>query len=435
MSQVPSTLVFAASKFDSVSSQQIRLETTGSRSNLKANQTIQFNLPTNAVVNMRSFQMMADAVVTGTAGRLPDGIKTLISRTEVIVGGSTVSGMSIGGSEAYAMIQSLRDQTADLDTEHGVILPSDATASYALDGVVSASGESAYVAFKDWKHGALTCEPRYLPSQIMPSIQIRLTLAPNSVLPCADGDAAYTLNNVFGTVEVLNLQSQAYDMMVADVMQSGYLPVVWKEITVNRSTFNGTARQTSASRCISRALAAFRHVDFDSQQGPIALPEYGASILEGKYTLLPSIPGRLVATANAFGTVTSNGANTDKCCQSTSEVYFDASGARFPTWNSTLRDFVGPLKSQALYDDEKPTSAEYKPGQHNLQTGLVMAARFDLSSSSNPRSSSGIDSRGASLQLSLNGDSSVTSKAIAYMALETVTLMQIGENRQVATVF
>ncbi len=429
MSQVPSTLVFAASKFDSVSSQQIRLETTGSRSNLKAQQTLQFNLPTNAVVNMRSFQVMADAVVTGTGGRLPDGIKTLISRTEVIVGGSTVSGMSIGGSEAYAMIQSLRDQTADLDTEHGVILPSDATASYALDGVVAdGGGESAYVAFKDWKHGALTCEPRYLPSQIMPSIQIRLTLAPNSVLPCAAGDAAYTLNNVFATVEVLNLQSQAYDMMVADVMQSGYLPVVWKEVTVNRSTFNGTARQTSASRCISRALAAFRHVDFDSQQGPIALPAYG-TVDDG------GIPGRLVATANSFGTVTSPGAGSDKCCQSTSEVYFDASGARFPTWNSTLRDFVGPLKSQALYDDEKPTSAEYKPGQHNLQTGLVMAARFDLSSSSNPRSSSGIDSRGASLQLSLNGDSSVTSKAVAYMALETVTLMQIGENRQVATVF
>ena len=94
-----------------------------------------------------------------------------------------------------------------------------------------------------------------------------------------------------------------------------------------------------------------------------------------------------------------------------------------------------PTKSQALYDDEKPTTAEYKPGQHNLETGAVMAARFDLASSSNARLSSGIDARGASLVLTLNGDSSVTSKAISYMVLETVPLMQISSNRQVATIY
>ena len=424
---VPSSLQFLASKFDSVSSQSIRLETTGARTGLKAQQTIQFNLPTNAVLNMHSLQIHGDLAVTGTSARIPDGVKALISRIEVQVGGQTMSGMSIGGGEAYNMLRKLKDQTADLDTEHGVILaPTGVTSSYALDGAISDSAESAFISFKDWDYGMLACEPRYLPTQIMPSIQVRITLAPNAVIP--GSGASYTLNNVFATCEVLNLQSQAYDAMVSDVMSNnGYLPVVWREATVNRSNFNGVSRQTSASRCIARVLGGFRHIDFDQQQAPLLLPAYGDFATGGA-------TGRYVAPAGAFGTVTSNGAGTDKCCVSTSEIYWDASGARFPMWQSSLRDWVGPLKSQALYDDEKPTSAECKPAQHNLEAGAIMAARFDLASSSNPRLSSGIDSRGASLVLTLNGDSSVTSKAISYMVMETVPLLQIGSNRQCAIV-
>ena len=85
-------LTYFLDRLQGFSTNVFRLETQGSDT-ATANKIIRFSLPSNALLNMRSFTMHFNATINanGMGGRLPAKIDTLIERVEVTAGGIQLS--------------------------------------------------------------------------------------------------------------------------------------------------------------------------------------------------------------------------------------------------------------------------------------------------------------------------------------------------------
>ncbi len=431
---LPSSLTYLASKFDSASSQIVRLETTGSR-NVGANQVIQFNIPTNAICNMHTFSVTGKFDATGTAPRIPDSIMTLVNKCEVLIGGQVVSGSSNGFGVVHNMLRKLAEETDDFSSAHGGCEPQGTIASdrvLTTDGAVSGTSESCTASFKKWRTGFLTCEPRYISTSLLPQISIRLTLASDNVLCAEDSakDSKFICSNVFATIECVNLQSPAMDAMIGGLIsEQGYLPVVWKEHQVTRAANTGVVRATVASRSVSRILAAIRNKECDKQQtGEL---EATASIANDGASFQAIT--RRVCQTNCFGTRTPSGATAH--LNKDTDLYMDASGVRFPQYQAKLIDWVNTLRDTGRYDEEMPRHS--RPGPGLIADSAILCARFCLAGSKSARLSSGIDSRGSSLVVTLNSQQSPSggediSQGVVFLAVECDNLLQIGSNRLIS---
>ena len=88
---LPPALVHLTNRLAGFSTNHVRLEAQGSRSGIGANQQIRFTLPSNALINLKSFAVHFTARTSATpntvASRLPPDAKSLFDRVEVSIGG------------------------------------------------------------------------------------------------------------------------------------------------------------------------------------------------------------------------------------------------------------------------------------------------------------------------------------------------------------
>jgi len=433
---LPSSLTYLASKFDSASSQIVRLETTGSRA-VGANQVIQFNIPTNAICNMHTFSVTGKFEATGTSPRIPDSIMTLVNKVEILIGGQVVSGSSNNFGVVHNMLRKLAEETDDFASAHGGYEPQGNVAPdrvLTTDGAVSGTAESCTAAFKKWRTGFLTCEPRYISTSLLPQISVRITLASDNVLGAESAstnrDSKFSMSGIFATIECVNLQSPAMNAMIGGLIsEQGYLPVVWKEHQVTRAANTGVVRATVASRSVSRILAAIRNKECDKQQ--VGQIENTAAVADDADAYQAA--ARLVCQTNCFGTQAPSGATAH--LHKDTDLYMDASGVRYPQFQAKLLDWVNTLRDTGRYDDEMPKHS--RPGPGLIENGAVLAARFSLAGSKSARLSSGIDSRSSSLIVTLNTQQSPSggediSQGVVFLAVECDNLLQIGNSRLIS---
>jgi hypothetical protein len=176
------------------STNTFRLETQGSDQST-ANKILRFTLPSNSLINLRSFALHFNATANGTAsagGRLPAKIETLVERVEVSVGGIQLS----AGSNFYNVLtharQALMGDKSDPilghpDVVRQVSYVDNSTITTTNNETYASTNKSCQFCIDHWEGFLGTCEPKLFDSALVPDIVISIYLADNNVLTSSAG--------------------------------------------------------------------------------------------------------------------------------------------------------------------------------------------------------------------------------------------------------
>ena len=278
MSSFNPNLTYFVERLQGFSTNIFRLESQqGSSAVATSSSIITFDIPSNAICNLRSFRIMANMnadVVAGAGARLPP-INDLVERMEVSVGGITLA-------QGANFINVLQEAKKALGATYGGC---DATMGHpeyvraksyvdgstiaTTDNEVYSSGASPRFCIMDLEGFFSTAEPKLLDTSLMPDLRVRLHLASDNVLasvagiPLAGtgtdiaddgtGGARYQLTDIFATIECIGLADQAYDQMLASMMSSqGFLEIPYKNYTNFQSVHNGSSRFSVSSSSLDK---------------------------------------------------------------------------------------------------------------------------------------------------------------------------------------
>ena len=295
---LPENVDFGAEVLSNYSRNTFRIEPNSS-TEIKAGRVIQITLPENSVLDMKSLRMFANVTTTkGVAtgshdvlALLPANIESLISSIEVYVNGVQVS----QGTNEYntiCKVLKLGAYNQDAQLTSGVLVNhakmvgtlTSVTASDVF-GSNAANGEQADICIDNWSNFLGTTATRFLPTDILGSIVVKLTLASNAVLsgaiagkPSNDPslnsmttDPIYTVKNPYFTVDSCVLPEAYSELLRRRLMQDEYLPLNYKEYyTFVNSGLKGKTysnRFALSSGCIN-ALHAVQRLDSHSTFGP-----------------------------------------------------------------------------------------------------------------------------------------------------------------------
>lgn len=294
---LPENVDFGAEVLSNYSRNTFRIEPNSS-TDAKAGRVIQITLPENSVLDMKSLRMFANVTTTkGVAtgphdvlALLPANIESLISSIEVYVNGVQVA----QGTNEYntiCKVLKLGAYNQDAQLTSGVLVNhakmiGTLAAINAVDifGTNSANGEQADICIDNWCNFLGTTATRFLPTDVLGSIVIKLTLAPDAVLSGAIAGKAsndpslnsmvsnpsYTIKNPFFTIDSCVLPEAYSELLRRRLMQDEYLPLNYKEYyTFVNSGLKGTSysnRFALSSGCIN-ALHAVQRLDSHSVFG------------------------------------------------------------------------------------------------------------------------------------------------------------------------
>ena len=239
-------LTYFLDRLQGFSTNIFRLETNGADT-ATANKIIRFSLPSNALLNMRSFALHFNATTNdGNGARLPAKIDTLIERVEVTAGGIQLS----QGLNMYNVLRHAKDAIHGSKTNSVCGHPEIVRTKSYVDGfgyvdtatgtqsvLADISGESypstnkqAQFVIDQWEGFIGTCEPKIIDAAILPDLVISIYLADNNVLSSSQNAnidtsfniagnkaATYTLNNIHATIESIGLADSTYTMPDAAV--------------------------------------------------------------------------------------------------------------------------------------------------------------------------------------------------------------------------
>tara|TARA_R110002050_G_scaffold77949_3_gene166430 strand:+ start:1488 stop:2867 length:1380 start_codon:yes stop_codon:yes gene_type:complete len=296
---LPENVDFGAEVLSNYSRNTFRIEPNSSTT-ATAGRVIQITLPENSVLDMKSLRMfMKVSTVKGVAaaaagdilGLLPANIESLIASIEVYVNGVQVSQgsneyntickvLKLGAYNQDAQLTSgvLVNHAKMVDTLNGV------TASDVF-GTNSANGEQGDVCIDNWSNFLGTTATRYIPTDVLGSITIKLTLASDAVLSGAlvggSTSAAalaspvtapsYTISNPYFTIDSCVLPDAYSELLRRRLLQDEYLPLNYKEyysfINSGNSSSSYSNRFALSSGCIN-ALYAVQRLDTHNVFGP-----------------------------------------------------------------------------------------------------------------------------------------------------------------------
>lgn len=302
MDVIPDSVTYAVGKMAGFNVNRFKLESNGA-STAGPNSILTFNMPSNAILDMKSLKFHFDISTTSDASstnaiyaKLPADTSSLIQQVEVYCGGQQIS----GGfqefntvSKVKRIINTSRDRDGSVNgaLSHGVISDTDAV-------------ESVSVVFKP-EIGFLGGElsTRYISTSLTGDITCRLTLASNSVLcykeaavTFADNfsDAAartaalvptFSVTSLHATVDTVTLGDTYESLLLDRLTREESLKVNFKEYyTFALHGINATAhdvRFALSATSIDALYAVCRHSNY--QQAGIKAQTYsGASFSDGK---------------------------------------------------------------------------------------------------------------------------------------------------------
>ena len=255
MQFIPNDVRFAVSKFENFNSNCFRLETSGATS-AGPSSIITLTLPSNCVIDLRSFKVHMDIATTSAAAvtnvngliyaKLPADTSSLIQQCEVYCGGVQISqGFSEFNtvSKVKKLIFTSRDRDSSVNNtlSHGTISGTDAV-------------DNISCIFKPNIGFFAESSTRYLPTSITGDISVRITLASTAVLTFKEsgqnigvnfvqsGTAAsnvgaraaaatltYSVSSIHATCQTVTLGDQYESMLLDRLTQEEFLSVYFKE--------------------------------------------------------------------------------------------------------------------------------------------------------------------------------------------------------------
>ena len=190
MSFLPPNLAFVAKQMSNYSRNRFRLETSSTKNDVKTGDVITVNLPESALLDMKSFRWVFDAkseANSSNTNRLsifPSNMLSLIERVEVYINGVQIQQ---GCAQYNTVCNVLQLSRANHDRKNSIencTMKSHVDDMGADAAAVANSGknfEKACVIDK-WYGFLGETSTRFLPTDLLGQIQIRITLATNSVM-------------------------------------------------------------------------------------------------------------------------------------------------------------------------------------------------------------------------------------------------------------
>jgi hypothetical protein len=186
-------LTYYLDRLSGFSTNTFRIEAQNNDS-ATANKILRFTLPSNALLNMRSFALHFNATTAGTGARLPAKIDTLIERVEVTAGGVQLS----QGLNFYNVLRHAKDalmgNKCDAVCGHPEIVRE---VSYVDKVAITAANPEVYpdankkcqFMIDYWEGFIGSCEPNILDASILPDLVVSIYLSSNNVLTSSKGIA------------------------------------------------------------------------------------------------------------------------------------------------------------------------------------------------------------------------------------------------------
>ena len=243
------SLMYFLDRMEGFSTNYFRLEPSGS-TNSGPNSITRINLPSNTLLNTRSFKLhfMASTVEGSSVGaRLPADISTLVERVEISAGGVQLS----QGTNFYNTLvnakAAIMGSRCDSVTGHSELVRqnkfdgSTAIAATAGSNEIYTGTGTPHVIDK-WEGFLGTCEPKILDASILPDLVISIYWASNSVLASCkaanthalfkvlpDGNtekAVYEIKNIHASIEAVGMADSVYDNLTQSNTGWGALRVL-----------------------------------------------------------------------------------------------------------------------------------------------------------------------------------------------------------------
>ena len=465
MAAYPPALSYFARRVMGVTTNTYKIEPNGSSSGLGSGQIITFELPTNALVDMKSIALMCGAVVSGgTKARLPNNLHGLIERYSIEAGGLTVA----QGFPSYNVVRAAKrvlDCSICKSSSHSVSMEhenipreySDVTDA-AVDGAEDYSA-APYFALKDFIGFLGESGPQVLDCSLLPNMVLKIYLAPNTVL-CnsagidlagtastgfdldGTGTATYTLNNVHLNCTVYGVMDGQYDRMVeSKIVNEGFLEVPFKNYqTFNDAAHAGSSRFNLGCQSLDKLYAVWRGADYAAQGAPYLMPGMKKAVAAGDVFVAATSGGSpTVDFGTGFGRPQFEDPqfNGEKWVAgpfrfpmptglATSQ--FNINGTLYPQFAATPGDWQS-ISTDAFEGAENQIRchAHWEKMQH------VYAVRLNLPESDKLRMISGLDTRSINLSGQFN-TTGISSSAVLTLVAEYTSCLRIGSGLQLSLV-
>eukprot|EP00965_Chrysotila_dentata_P209553 6185360-Pleurochrysis_carterae.AAC.1 len=224
---LPNTLLYICNRLAGFSTNSFKIQPNGS-STATANQIITFDLPSNSIVDLRSFKVFFKAVLTGTTARPP---------AEILFTYRTC-----GGSNFFNVLHKAK-QAVCCDATGNPLAPTEIVrAKSYFDGTTltgtNPESPAGFLCWNQWDSSFIgSCEPSFLDTVLLPDLRVCIYLAPDAVLSSSattalssfisgptTPSASYTLSEISSNIECVSMPSGLYDDMINALMdKSGYL--------------------------------------------------------------------------------------------------------------------------------------------------------------------------------------------------------------------
>jgi len=308
---LPLSLAYALQKISGYSTNYFRLETTN-QDTATNNSTITLNLPTNAIINLKSLAMHCEARANETnitipggtdflRTMLPNGIEKLISRVECTAGGIQIQSGFNGYSTVSTVLDNLQT-TLNKEISYQRVLQNQEIEVTDLD---------YYKTFRpfiiqEFRSFIGESEPSYLDTSLLPQIQLRFYLHGPEVLGAVQNslglgnsltdagqqalisNGRFTLQKLYFTIETITFSNGVYDSAVdAKLKRDGFLEIPFKNyysFTSSHDGMNKSTRFSLSSQSIDEIYAVQRLGDYqtkskgliqiDNKIGPTFIPSY-----------------------------------------------------------------------------------------------------------------------------------------------------------------
>ena len=433
-------LNFFVEKVSGVSTNIFRLEsqtgTTGS-----ANRILRFTLPSNSLLNLRSFALHFSGSTNGggvaVGARFAPKIDTLIERVEVSIGGVQLS----SGCNFYNVLRHAKDAWYGNQLDPVLGHPDMVrTVSYvnATGGIVAGvptvltgvmnedyptTNNQCQFTIDKWENTFLgSCEPPIFDSGRVADIVVAIYLADNNQLTTSAGialtgsgavdftdagagGASYSLSNIHATIEALGLNDAIYDSMIDNVMNGaeGALSIGFKQYLSFQDTTANSLRFSLAVQSLDRIWVAHRATAFSTQGAPIQVAGYkvlGGVATVGAAAYDPGGGDNIVTNCERY---TSNYVNfVEPAASGTAKQLYACvlNASQYPQFQATFEEMVAITRNSLIGGQD---AAQKKLPLHTMKSNFsVQCIRLNLQGSEYQRVQSGLDTRGISLSAYYN---------------------------------
>ena len=441
---VPKEIAFAVAKMEGFNSNVFRLETNGATS-AGPSSIITLSLPSNAIIDLRTFKVHLDVATTSDAtstnaifGKLPADASSLIQQCEVYAGGIQIAqGFSEFNtvSRIKKLVHSSRDRESSIDQtlSHGIITTDDAV-------------DNVSMIFKPSIGFFAESSTRYLATSLTGDISVRLTLAPNAVLTYKEAtvampgnftDAAaraaalnvtYSVSSIHATIATVTLGDFYESMLLERLTQEEFLPVNFKDyMSFSLHGTTGTAhdvRFSLSASSIDRLYTVCRDGNYQT-----------AGIRTRAY------PGAALTDSNCSNFLHFKSFNSSNVARGTLRYQYSCNNVQHPQFQADCLDAAHEL---TMISDSTGNT-----GRGNMITGLTDwnvgkgIIPLQLQMPGQPVNlQTGYNSRGNNTQFSISlqgqvvptaaADSQVTAAISTLVVVETTAQMRIAGAKQIS---